>query len=249
MTWFVAFRKKWVLLIAAMAALTLTLLLWRPWAAKEPPLAWLPPAQFAAAVQPGPLAQLKWRVMNLATPIWRRIVKHRTQMQLEVESFAQSSAQARYSTLPAPNSTNAAGVRAWVLSPREMDALRASLKTASASVLSEGRITTGNGARTRLFMGGSPGSSALSVDATAKAVSSAIKMTIEVISTETPSGGGGIGVGVGTRTNLYAACSASVQQRGGLVLEKTDLRDPAGSNCWLLIRPMAIDAHGKPLKL
>src|SRR5438552_2140209 len=50
---------------------------------REKQLIWLSQAQFTAANRPGPLTRLKYKVMNIAGPLWRHFQRAKKQVLIE----------------------------------------------------------------------------------------------------------------------------------------------------------------------
>src|SRR6266478_4106551 len=111
-----------VLLVAAIALSTLS---------APQPVVWLDPAKVVLAPKPpGAIAQLRRKLAILTAPVWQRFRRARPQIMIDSSVMKLSSAAAEGAALGAPTATNTDGLKAWVVSPEQLAALRQRLKNA-----------------------------------------------------------------------------------------------------------------------
>ena len=215
---------------------------------------WLSPAQLAKNARPGPITQLKYRLLRLSAPLWGRFRPSRRQILLS-SSFMRLPVSAEDgSRLPAAMSTNSDGTRVWIVSPIDLKALQARLIPAGGIAPPSGpRISTGEGVRAQLFSGGVPpigtnaGSPSLSIDVLPRITGSFIRLTVGITSTEfLPAPENAVR---DVRTNISAACRLLVPNGGGLVLATVHTNDLFPAGYWVILTPTAVDSRGNLLKL
>lgn len=213
---------------------------------------WLTPAEFARSTQPGPFTTFKQKVKTLASPLWRYYRRTRPQIRIDSSMLTLSAAAAEQIRLGAPVTTNANGMRAWILPPAELTALQARLKTnPGALLMGAPRVQTldGNQARLSQIMQaptwGKP-TTVLTVDLIPKVVSGSVKLTTSVIYTELTAQPPAKVFAV--KTNLTAACRVFLPNGGGLVVEEASVKDAIGNIYLLILSPTIFDAQGNPIK-
>lgn len=235
-----------ILLLAIFLFLVLTSLSGRK-------VVWLTPAEFARSTQPGPFTTFKQKVKTLASPLWRYYRRTRLQIRIDSSMLTLSAAAAEI-RLGAPVTTNANGMRAWILLPAELNALQAQFKTnAGALLVGAARVQTFDGSRAQLShtmqapTWGKPTTVlALTVDLIPKVVSGSVKLTTSVTYTEMTAPPPGKVFAV--KTNLTAACRVFLPNGGGLVVEEASVKDAIGDIYLLILSPTVFDAQGNPIK-
>ena len=215
---------------------------------------WLTPAEFRQSTQPGPFTRIKYDIINLTGPLFRRFLRFRPQINIDSSLMALSAAASEATDLGKPTATNAAGLRAWVLSPNDLQSFQARLKSIpEAAVVSRPRISTANSIQSQLFVGESPlpGSTSipvgLRVDIMPKVANGTIRLLVCVVSTErvaSPQDNFSL-----IRTNISVSCEVSLPSGGALAVDAGPAKAAGGTNYWFIISPTAIDASGKPIKL
>jgi hypothetical protein len=201
---------------------------------------WLTPAELARSTQPGPLTTFKQKVRNLAGPLWHRFRRTPPQITISSSLLIISSTAAEQIGLGSPATTNANGMRAWILTPTESTELQRQLKTNSGTILlGNSSVMTLNRGQTRVVVGntgamvGTP-RTATTVDLIPKVVSGAVKVTIAATSIETvvPSGNA-----QSVKTNFAVACQAVIPNGGSLVLDSGSPKDGNTNRYWLIVSP------------
>ena len=247
-------RSKLQIIIAILAVLLafvlLMLILARPPAEG---VVWLTPQQMNRLTQPGPLTQLKWKLMALTGPLQRWYRLRRQSVFVGSNLLKLSEAAAKQTGLGPPTALGTNGVRAWILSPGELDGFRQRLKAIpGASIESSPRITTGDGGQARASMGstisvaGKPVFAGLVVDLNPKIARNCVRLLIAVTSTgpaNSPSNQPPV-----IRTNLALTCQAWLTNACGLVVDGGNARDEDGNGWWFIISPTILDAKGNPIK-
>lgn len=243
-----ALRIGWtalgVLLLAVIVFLVVTSLSGRK-------VVWLTPAEFARSTQPGPFTTFKQKVKTLASPLWRYYRRTRLQIRIDSSMLTLPAAAAEI-RLGAPVTTNANGLRAWILLPAELNAFQARLKTNPGALLvAAPRVQTFDGSQARLSQTmqaptwGKP-TTVLTVDLIPKVVSGSVKLTTSVTYTEMTAPPPGKVFAV--KTNLTAACRVLLPNGGGLVVEEASVKDAIGNIYLLILSPTVLDAQGNPIK-
>lgn len=245
-------RRVWQFVLVAVAALLLLSLLVVVLIPSEPQVTWLTPAELAHATKPSPLVTIKRKLINLTAPLWRWYRSNRRSIQISSNFLTLSTAAAEQTGLGAPTTTNADGLRAWILSPAELNALRQRLKTLpGASVSSAPTIQTEDGRQglVRMYepisVVGRYMPVGLAISLLPKAASHSVKLLLNATSTEIADP---TVTNNTIKTNFAATCAAVVPNNGGLVL---DGGKPDGTNAqsyWLILSPMMFDANGNPIK-
>ncbi len=201
---------------------------------------WLTPAELARSTQPGPFTTFKQKVRNLAGPLWHRLRRTPRQITISSSLLTISSTTVKQISLGSPATTNANGMRAWILTPTESTELQQQLKTNSGAILlGNPSIMTLNGGQARLVVGntaamvGTP-RTATTVDLIPKVVSGAVKVTIAATSIENamPSGNA-----QAVKTNFAVACQAVIPNGGSLVLDSGSPKDGSTNSYWLIVSP------------
>src|SRR5947207_2331065 len=244
-------RQRFALALLGVLLLVITLLLTLA-SRSGPPFAWLTQAELAQLANPGPLTQLKEKVIILTLPLWMRFWNTQPQILADSSLLILPTAAAEQTGLGTPVATNGNGMRAWVLPPTELEALRQRLNVIpGASFGNKLRIHTVGGLGGQAFTGGTTRVAGINtpigvtVHLIPKFVSSSVKLTLAVRSTEI---GAPSGQAEAVKTNLAVACRVLLPNAGGLVVDGGGARDASGKNHWLIVSPTAVDARGNSIK-
>ncbi len=241
-------RRFGIVLAAILVLAIILLLLCLP--SVQPKFAWLTPAQAAQANRPGPLTQLKYKLIRLAGPLMRYFPSHRPQVMINSYIFA-IPAKLGETTPDASGIPNADGANAWILSPAELFSYQQRLKAnPDVSLLFSPRIMTSSGVQTRSSIGQLVPGYYTNVGVTLDAVPtvSGDSVNLLVNATDTQVSGRVMVSGTAVETNLSVVCRARIPNGGGLVVICRKTGVPGGTNRWLIISPMLVDATGKPIK-
>jgi hypothetical protein len=243
-----AFRRFGIVFAVVVVLAIVLLLFCLP--SVQPQFAWLTPAQAVQANHPGPLTQLKYKLIRLAGPLMRHFPSHRPSIMITAYIFTVPAKLGE--TVPdAPRVANSEGANAWILSPVELFSYQQRLKAnPDVSLLFSPRIMTSSGVQARFSIGQSvPGYASnigITLDAAATASSGSINLLVNA--TDTQLAGPVMVSGTTVETNLSTACRARLPDAGGLVITCRKAGTSNGTNYWLIISPMLVDATGKPLK-
>src|ERR1700722_10640229 len=110
-------------------------------------MTWLTPAQMSQAKQVGPFIRLKYQLKSWIGPFARFFVNRKKSLiQLNSNIFRLSTASADQIDLGAPTSTNADGMRAWILSSKDLSSFQQHLKAVpDATLMNSPRMLTSDG--------------------------------------------------------------------------------------------------------
>ncbi len=237
------------LVMVLLAAVLSTISLWNALSPRsEPAFLCLTPAEFTQTASPGPFMTLAYRLMNLVPPLGRVYMSRRQKLNISVQLYAFTRDGELRTELQKASSTNADGGRAWLLLGEDVKRLREGLRTnAGVAPVNVAGISTADGIRSTLRMGGNtPVPTGLTVDVFPKVGSGRVRLLVAAHYTEaagSPSPGQAL-----LRTNLDAACLARVPNGGGLVLASAVPESPTGTNLWLVVSVLEVDAKGNPVK-
>jgi hypothetical protein len=227
----------------AIAALLLPAVLLIVLFPSESQVTWLTLAELAHATKPGPLTIIKHKLINLTAPLWRWYHSNRRSIYISSNFLILSTAAAEQTGLGAPTTTNADGLRAWILSPAELDAFRQRLKTLpGASNSFAPAFQTADGSPAQLSMNPPIG---CSINVLPRAASHSVKLLLNATSAEIADL---TATNITIKTNFAATCAAVVPNNGGLVL---DGGKPDGTNSqsyWLILCPTMLDSQGNRIK-
>jgi len=212
-------------------------------------LVWMTPGKLAQTLRPGKLTLLKFRILRWPGP-WRWYVARKRTLKIESQLYTtpnESPLRIEHFTLC---STNAEGLRAWIIPPEEMLALAIECKMSpGVQALGGAAVTTFEGGQARVSSGSNPagvnGFCGIMLDILPEIERGSIKLLLGVTATDwiaSPSG-----TTVGVETNISASCRAMIPNGGALLLQGANRG--SGTNHWMVISAMAIDAKGNPLKL
>jgi hypothetical protein len=243
-----AFRRSGIIFAVALVLAIVLLLLCLPTA--QPTFAWLTPAQAAQANHPGPLAELKYKLIRMAGPLMRYFPSHRPKVMINAYIFA-VPAKLGETAPDAPGIANADGANAWILSPAELFSFQQRIKAnPDVSMLSSPRIMTSSGMQTRFTVGqfvpGYYTNIGIILDVVAQVSGDSVNLLINA--TDTQLAGPVMVSGTAVETNLSAICRARVVDAGGLVFKSAATLPAGPTNYWLIVSPVLVDAAGKPIK-
>jgi hypothetical protein len=182
------------------------------------------------------------KVIQFTYPVWRRfrtppptICVESLLMRLPGENNGTFE-----STLGKAVSTNAAGVRAWILSTEQLKSIQVTLQTIpNVTTIARPRLTTSSGSEAQIFSGSNLDRDRFTVHLSPKLVGRSIRLGI----------GGEWVEALNVATTNTLACRVLIPNGGALVvggLEKFGAQRPS----WAMFTATAIDGKtGKPLKL
>jgi hypothetical protein len=200
-------------------------------------IVWMSPAEVAQAVKGGMLRRMKYWVIRQTAPLLRYYHPQHPSIIVDASVLKFSAQASGRNGLGVPISTNADGMRAWILSPTELKDLQTQFKTNDGiTVMYRPRIQTRDGMPAIL----SPGN--LTLNLFPKVVSGSVKMILSVTSPTafplTPA----------VQTNLISACAVLTPNGGALVLDAGKAMDTNGGSYWFILSPVVVDARGNPIK-
>ena len=216
---------------------------------------WLTSTDLNQSGRAGLFTGLKQKVARLVPQFVWRFWWNRPQINIDSSLLIIPAAAAEPTGLSAPAATNASGMRAWILSPAELNAFRQQLKTLS-DVENLGvppHVTIFDDRPTRwrvnkpVQVAGKVTPVGLAVDLMPKVVSGAIRLIVGATSTEAVTSAPDNVTTI--RTNLAAACRVFLPNAGGLVVNCGTTNAAGGKSYWLIVSPTAVDARGNPIKL
>ncbi len=245
---------RWLVAIAAGTLCLAVLALFLFAAISGERIVWLTPKQLAQSTQGGPLSKLKGKLVNITPMFVWRIWPTKPSVRVDASLMTMTEQAVRQLNLGTPAASNAAGLRAWILSPDELAALQARLKASSnVTLLSRPRVLTRSGTAAGLSAGtisqtskSTPMPVGLSLEVMPKVAAKSIKLTVGVSATEAvPSIQTNLFV---VRTNFATACRVFVPSTGALVMDGGSANQPGSTNYLIIISPTAVDARGNPIK-
>ena len=191
---------------------------------------------------------LAYKLMNLVPPLGRVYLSRLQKLNISVQLYALTRDGESRTGLPQASSTNADGGRAWLLSVEHLKGLREGLRThAGVAPLNVAGISTADGIHSTLSTGGNtPVPAGLTVDVLPKVRAGWVRLLVAAHYSEatgSPSSGQ-----APLRTSLDVACLARVPNGGGLVLASAVPNSPTGTNLWLVVSVLEVDAKGNPIK-
>jgi hypothetical protein len=230
-----------------LAAVTLAVVLIAFSTLNQPPkLVWLDPDQAAQPQRQGVLAQIKGRLAILTAPIRHRFRRTKPQICIKSTLMKLGPGAAEKAGLGAPDGTNADGLRAWLLSPDQLAAVRQRLRAIPGTIeMANPLVTTFDGFPANVGVGFSsaaaayPDSMSLSVDLLGKIVSQGVRLQLCARWTA--------GTTRPANTNLVA-CRALVANGGGLLVDGGPVKDSMGRSCWFIFSTIEVDRAGNPVK-
>lgn len=253
-----SFRRFGIIFAVVLVLAIILLLLCLPSA--QPQFAWLTPAQVAQASRPGPLTQLKYKLIRMVGPLMRHFPSHRPNIMITADILAQPVKLGQVAP-DAPGVANSGGASAWILSPGDLLLFQQRLKASpSVNKLSSPRILTMSGGQaifstiravtlvsTNLgVITGISTNYGLTTDIKATASGDSISILLNMSDTELV--GPPVTPPPPIVTNLSAVCRVRLANGGGLVISSGQTGPGDSTNYWLVISPTLVDAAGKPIK-
>jgi len=238
-------RRFVLIAIAALLLLALLVVVLIP---SESQVTWLTPAELAHATKPSPLTAIKRKLIIFTAPLWRWYRSSRRTIQIKSNFLTLSTTTSEQIGLGAPTTTNADGLRAWILSPAELTAFQQRLKTLpGASVTASPTIQTADGSPAQVTVG-APFSMPVGfhINLYPRAAAHSIRLLLGATSTEIAAHNTTNTFTI--KTNFAATCAAIVPNNGGLVLSGAKSDGTNAQSCWLVISPMMLDPNGNPIK-
>jgi len=219
-------------------------------------LVWLTPADLTPVNHSGPLIQLKYKIKSFIMPVWKHFQHKPSVVELDATFLSVTEDAVKQFSLGDPLSTSPNGMRAWILSPAQLDTFNHGPKTNPGVLpIRATRIITMEGIQSRvrvqavnLITGGmhADDSASAIADIVPKIISDSIKIMVGASATNlagrTPD------QLLIIRTNFAFACQVIIPNAGALVVNGGNVKDLNGTNYWLIISPTILDAQGKPLK-
>lgn len=205
---------------------------------------WLSPTQFAQNTRPSRFTSLKWKVESLTAPVWSRFHKP-LHICVEGKLLLIHEGAIENLGMGAPATTNADGLCAWILQPKDSLPFRGQIKSNFAVTIMPGlTILTGSGGQASVssMSSGAPGmpQTGTKMDVLPKYSGGSIKLVLSVSTTDRTTSAANTFV---VQTNLDAACQLTVADGGSVLLGKRSSSN--GTSCYMLISATAQDAKGK----
>ena len=196
-------------------------------------------------LQAGRFETLKYTLMRWTAPLWRGYWSRQPLVLVNSTMLATPAAFHTQFGLGLPAETNADGLQVWTLSAAEFKSLRQQLETLPDEIkLGSPRVQTAAGVWSSVSMLNA--GSGLTVTLQAKTHGNSWTLTTGAILTEP--GQSASTNGLLLHTNFAAACRATIPNAGALVIQSANRIEAAGTNYWLIVSPVAIDAQGKPIQ-
>jgi hypothetical protein len=192
----------------------------------------------------GRIENLKNMLMRMTSPLWRSYWSRQPLVLISSTMLATPATFPTQYGLGVPSGTNADGLQVWLLSETELKALRQQVKTLPGYMRqSSPRMQTAAGVWASVSMLNA--GAGLTVTLKANAAGNAWTLTAGAIQTE-PTASASTNV-VLLHTNFAAACRATIPNAGAMVIQSANQTGATGTNFWLIISPVAMDAQGKPV--
>jgi hypothetical protein len=217
-----------VCLAGLIAVLTVSL-----WPA--PPLQWVTEPLAIQSAPPGKFAQLKAKVLNFASPLWRPFRRNRRVIQVGVTVRRLYADVPPFGGLGPPISTNLNGSRAWVFN----DARQHRYLEPDAISGSSPSLSIPDGCRMAIRMmntsvvSGTNDTSNLLIDICPKLVGNSVRLDVAVASTDGPMSP--------PKTNFFS-CRAQLPKTGSLTVECPRALCADGRHYWFEFYPIVIDS-------
>ena len=232
---------------------------------QETGLVWLDPSALTHPALPNAFVRLRNRLFQIAAPVWGRFIRNRPNIHTDANIFTMTAATADKLNLGGPVSTNAGGLRAWILSPEQMTRFNQLVKNQQPGInsISRPRIQSGDGGQAQLGMTqGLPLQATGSLNPAAGTKYVQIGTVIDLIPkirakyigiklavSQTETNGWSPDGYIIIKTNLSLACRAMIASGGGLILEGGRGTNENDTNYWFALSPTAVDARGVSIML
>jgi len=235
--------RPWIRVTLAAAGLFLLGILLYAWIKPEsgPDLVWLSGRPIPPPRKQTTWSKVRFELIKIGYPVWRHLRTPPTILRVEASLLQCSPAGAREvtSVLGTAVSTNAEGLRAWIIPPSSMSAVRDRLQTApDIALLSSPRVITGSGSTAQLTVG-SQGSDTFMIHLAPKVAGKSIRLVV----------GGQWVQGTHLSTTNTLSCKALLPDGGALFVEGPARGEAGRTNYVLVFSATAVDARGNPLKL
>jgi hypothetical protein len=213
------------------------------------------PAEAARATAPGPFAQLRYNIRQFIYPVWRHFQRRLQPVTINATVLVLPPLTAEQTALGSPATTNANGLRAWIVPAGELGAITARLTAIPGCDVAEApSLYAANGFPASISFHGSlrphTGPNMRLV------VASAVTVDLEATPTVRP---GSLSLVISASdcvfrsvpqtvvTNFEVAFKATLPPTGAVVLLDTAHTNADGKLHWLLLSATSLDAHGKPI--
>lgn len=247
-----------LLLITAGFILIIAVAFWMFATPRNANLTWLNPSDVMNPPPPGALTKMKNQVLRTIDPVWRHFRPTKPQVSAEIGILTVTSGAAESAQLGAPASTNANGMRAWIVSHEQLNAFNQFLKTnEGVTRIGSPRIATGDGRQSQISVGQSifarnPSGTnwipvGITVNMVAKLRGDSFSVTVGAICSDVVRASAPVSPDI--HTKFAAACRALIPNSGGLIVDGGSGTNAGGTNYWFTISPTAIDARGVLIKL
>ena len=201
---------------------------------------WLTQADLKA----GRIENLKNFLMRMTSPLWRSYWSRQPLVLISSTMLATPATFPAQFGLGLPSGTNADGLQVWLLSEADLKALRQQVEILPGymrQISPRVQTSAGGWAAVSMLNAGA----GLTMKVKANNAGDAWVLTAGAIQTE-PTASASTNV-VLLHTNFAAACRATIPNAGALVIQSANQTEDTGTNFWLIVSPVAIDAQGKPV--
>lgn len=200
-------------------------------------------------------AQIKRSVSVVAAPLMQRWRNSRPHVEIAASIFCISNSTPETIDLGSPISTNAAGLRAWIISATNIPTVEKRIEgrdssSSSQIAMSSMTISSASGSEAKLLTIGNfnqgPGLvSLVAFDFSPTVFADSVRFTMETTITESTNVSGRSTV---IDTNLTLALRATIPDHKALLIDAGAPKPPATDHFWFIISMLPIDAKGQPLK-
>lgn len=201
---------------------------------------WFPPNE----LQPSALEKARDRLMSWTSPLWRGYWSRQPLVLVSSVVLTTPPTYALPFEFNTPLATNNHGAQVWMLTAAETTKLQTTInKLPAAMTLAAPRVQTCAGARAQLSM--LNGQGGLTINLIAKANRDTWDLTLGTTLSETVVAGSSNGQVI--QTNFSLGCRAMIPNGGALVVHESNPATSAGTNFFLILSPVTVDARGKPI--
>lgn len=201
---------------------------------------WLTPD----VLQPSVMEKVRDLLMRWTSPLWRGYWSRQPLVLVSAVLLSTPPSYALPFEFNTPLATNNRGAQIWMLTAAENTKLQSTLKKLPAAMrLGAPRVQTCAGARAKLSM--LNGQANLAINLIVKARRDAWEMSLGTTLTETVAATSSNGAVL--QTNLAMGCRAMIRNGGALVVRTSNPATSAGTDFFLMLSPVTVDARGKPI--
>lgn len=201
---------------------------------------WLTPNEW----QPSVMEKVRDRLMRWTSPLWRGYWSRQPFVLVSATVLNAPRRDGLPFEFITPVATNNRGAQAWILTAAEHTKLRATLKKLPAAmILGVPRLQTCAGARAQLSM--LNGQAGLAINLVAKANRDDWSLTFGTTLTETVAAGSSNAAVL--QTNFALGCRALIPNGGALAVQAENPATTSGTNYFLTLSPVEVNARGKPV--